>query len=300
VRLGGKAAGVVTLCQLRNAGLNRAAVRWQLECGHLVRLFGRVFRFQGAPQTWEQHALGVTLLLGKGCAVSHQSAAFLWGLSRRKPDRIDISIASRGRKRLPNMFELHRPRNSFLVQRVQGLPVTSVVRTLLDCAVGLDEERLELMLDLAQQRHPTVRRSLIELFGQFTPQTVPGLCRLKKLVELRGEQAAESPLETLIRRRLRLEHLDPPVLQHDLFDHAGFITRVDFAWPQERVAVHADSFRWHSNRVAFDLDAQQRTRLAALGWISFVVTAPMVSGDWTTGLRRILEQRAPQGRFALD
>ncbi|MDP1829963.1 MAG: hypothetical protein Q8L48_42265 [Archangium sp.] len=71
--------------------------------------------------------------------------------------------------------------------------------------------------------------------------------------------------------------------------------RVDFAWPLHRVALHVDSFLWHAQRQAFDRDADQRSRLAGLGWLSLSVTsASLRDKGWLDQLRRALEQREPQ------
>jgi hypothetical protein len=49
-------------------------------------------------------------------------------------------------------------------------------------------------------------------------------------------------------------------------DEKGFITRLDFAYPEALLAIPADSFRWHSRRKSWETDIEQRNRLVAAGW----------------------------------
>lgn len=94
---------------------------------------------------------------------------------------------------------------------------------------------------------------------------------------------------------MRQEGITGAVHQYNISDERGFIMRADEAFPGHKVAVHGDSYLWHGDRKAFDKDADQRTRLAALGWLSFEVTSTSVkTGDWPTLLKRALAEREPQ------
>jgi hypothetical protein len=96
-------------------------------------------------------------------------------------------------------------------------------------------------------------------------------------------------------RRLRSSGLKPK-LQHQVFDtHGHFVARLDFAWLQERVALHVDSYEWHDGRVAFDHDAEQRNQIHELGWDSVVVTRALLDDPrWLNTLRSALTVRSPQ------
>jgi len=48
--------------------------------------------------------------------------------------------------------------------------------------------------------------------------------------------------------------------------------RVDFAYPDARVAIEADGFRWHSSRQQFERDRARRNALTAMGWTVLHVT----------------------------
>lgn len=64
--------------------------------------------------------------------------------------------------------------------------------------------------------------------------------------------------------------LPTPELQYELVDGNGELRRLDFAWPDQRVAVEYDGTDWHSGPDAMKRD---RRRQAALWDIDWVATA---------------------------
>ena len=69
--------------------------------------------------------------------------------------------------------------------------------------------------------------------------------------------------------------LPVPELQYEIVDGNGELRRVDFAWPEQRVAVEYDGLDWHSGADAMRRD---RKRAAALLDVGRVVIA-IVSED---------------------
>jgi len=55
-------------------------------------------------------------------------------------------------------------------------------------------------------------------------------------------------------------------------DAQGFVGRVDFAYPELKIAIEVQSYRWHSSWVAQGKDRERLTRLQLLGWIIIQVT----------------------------
>lgn len=287
--------GVVTFEQLKAAGYSRSAIRWAVEDQRLERLFGSIFRLPGPAPKWTQRAHAAVLLGGTDSALSHQTAGQLWGIDGCR-ERSPIHVTALARVVLPEDYVSHFTRRAFTPELIGGLPVTPLARTLLDLAESFDDEALEIALDSAQHRRPFLEQQLDELIGSTPRQFTPGARRILDLLDARAGLATESPLETRVRRALRASKLPPPRLQHSLFDEDGrYVVRVDFAWPRHRVALHCDGFAWHGRRRQFELDAAQRSRLAALDWVSLIVTHRSLSkGSWLTDLTRALARREPQ------
>ena len=69
--------------------------------------------------------------------------------------------------------------------------------------------------------------------------------------------------------------LPPPVLQYEVVDLRGYRWRLDFAWPDLRVAAEYDGVDWHSGPDAFLRDRRRSSALQELGWL----IVPIVADD---------------------
>jgi len=67
----------------------------------------------------------------------------------------------------------------------------------------------------------------------------------------------------------------PPVAQFRIFDREGFIARVDFAYPEPRLAIEYDGL-WHAEPGQFEKDRGRLNRLSAAGWRVIFVTAAVL------------------------
>jgi very-short-patch-repair endonuclease len=289
--------GLVHGDQLRELGWTTGAIKWAVADGRLERRGRFIFALPGSAPSWRQRACEVVLLGGPESRLSHASAAHLWGLDgfEQPPSRIDLTVP-RGRetKRVADAV-LHSSRTTTRCLRPGGLPVTPLAQTLIDLAGILDDEALEIALDSAHRRWRRVGAWIEDQAATRSTRGVPGLSRLVALVRERQGQVTDSPLEVRVWRRLRrAPGLKRPRLQYEVFDDAGYVMRVDFAWPDEKVVVHADSFQWHARRATFDTDIEQRNRLQAAGWESWVLTAATLDAPWLDDLRATLEERSPQ------
>jgi hypothetical protein len=83
---------------------------------------------------------------------------------------------------------------------------------------------------------------------------------------------AESPQETRLRLVLVRSGLPLPVAQFRVEDHGRFVARVDFGYPEQRLAIEYDGM-WHGEAQQVPKDRQRLNRLLASGWRVFFVTA---------------------------
>ena len=81
--------------------------------------------------------------------------------------------------------------------------------------------------------------------------------------------------------------LPAPVLQYEIVDRNWQTWRVDFAWPQQRVAVEYDGFDWHSDPEALRRDRQKRAALREVGWTVLSIVADDVRRRSYDMVRRI-------------
>ena len=83
---------------------------------------------------------------------------------------------------------------------------------------------------------------------------------------------AESPQETRLRLLIHRAGLPPPIAQYSVRSAGRFVARVDFAYPERRLAVEYDGL-WHAGRDQFVRDRQRLNELLAVGWQALFVTA---------------------------
>jgi very-short-patch-repair endonuclease len=67
-------------------------------------------------------------------------------------------------------------------------------------------------------------------------------------------------------RELVARGLPRPVRQFEIWVDGKLIARIDLAFPQWKLGIELDSFRWHAARRAFRTDRQRGNRVAGLGW----------------------------------
>src|SRR6266540_1818809 len=71
---------LVTLLQLRDAGMTREQLRARLDRGQWSKVDRSVVRVNGALVTWRSRVMAAVLGSGPKAVASHRTAAVLWGL----------------------------------------------------------------------------------------------------------------------------------------------------------------------------------------------------------------------------
>ena len=99
----------------------------------------------------------------------------------------------------------------------------------------------------------------------------PGSARAQTACGL-ADGLAQSPQETRLRLLMARGGLPPPVAQFVVRIDGRSVARVDFAWPEPRLAVEYDGL-WHAEAGQFTRDRQRLNRLQAAGWRVVFVTA---------------------------
>lgn len=79
-----------------------------------------------------------------------------------------------------------------------------------------------------------------------------------------------------------------PELQYPIYGRDGELWRVDFAWPEARVAAEYESIDWHSGRTEMMRDKVRLAGIQELGW----TVVPLVVTDVRYRPRRMAERIA--------
>jgi hypothetical protein len=254
--------GVVSVAQLRERGLSYRAVEARAAAGSLHRLHRGVYAVGHARVSKTGRYLAAVLACGPGAALSHRAAADHLGL-RPSSCAPEVTVP-RGRIG-PRGVRVHRSRmlepRDFTV--VDGIPVTTVARTLLDLAAVVHERDVARATDRAER---------LELFDLREVDDVLGRARGKRGASvLRKVVAAYRPLNTIDELEARFAELVgsadlPPPEYNALIAGEARSHWVDAYWPRHRLVVELDSYAFHRNRVDLQRDGATEADLELAGY----------------------------------
>jgi Protein of unknown function (DUF559) len=289
--------GLITAQQARDAGLSMDAVRHRVASGALVRAGRRVYAAGFVQLSWEQRALAACLDLGGDALLSHRSAAMAWKLDLPPHPAIEATVSYGRNVVRQSTVVVHRSRSIPRQHRaiVGGLPVTSLARTMLDLAGVIESQRLAKLVDDALSRRLVTPQRLRWAIDQDGGRRSKGVETLRDLVRPWLETPElESVAEAAFLRTLTTAGVPAPALQYPLRLRAVGPVRLDFAWPEEMVAVEIDGFRWHADPESHAHDSARANALAAGGWIVLRATPTELRdrpSEILTALRRRLRPR---------
>lgn len=283
--------GVVSRTQALASGLTPPAITRRLASGRFIRLHREVYALAGVPVSWRQTLLAAVLWGGPGSAASHRAAARLWKLDVAD-DLLEI-ITPRRLDSKKVKAHRHDPLPAQDLKLIDGIPTTNIERTLMDLAAVVDIDALEDALDSALRKRLTTIARLRMRANQGSGRR--GMNNLRRLISERTSegQPTQSRFETRL-NRLLLDGGLPPLRQHTVWDGGEFVARVDFCYPEAKLIVEADSYRWHSGKRAWQRDIERRNQLTTLGWQIVHVTWDDLIRRPQATLARIRAMTQPQ------
>jgi hypothetical protein len=238
-----------------------------------------VYRFTSVPRSFEQRVLAACLSR-PGSVACRSTAVRLYDfdLDRGDPEQDDRPELLCPSDRRPSRHGRHRVHSSEAlpdcdVVRRRAIPVTTPVRTLRDVAPLLPPATLDRFLGhLLATRDLTVVQ-LGSLGVAAASERWPGCRALRAAVERAGVAVApDSVLEHRALLLLRAAGLPEPVSQLHLHAGGRMVAVVDFAWPDDRIVLEVDGYRWHADPHAFATDRRRDNTLRELGWSVYRTT----------------------------
>jgi len=264
-----KQFGVVVRRQLLSLGMSREAIATRLERRHLHEVHLGVYvvgtRRIGRRGRW----MAAVLASGEGAVLSHRSAARFWRLLPPAAEWADVTRPG-GRVRR-NGIVGHRSdlRNDEWVVE-DGIPVTSVYRTIFDLAAVVGKRELERAWHEAEVRGLTDRVSLPVLLERY-----PGRRGTRRLRGLLGSDEpvgiTRNEFEEGLLALVDAHELPRPRMNADLSLRGRFI-EIDALWERQRLAVELDSRGVHGTKKRFESDRQRDRILVAESYRTMRVT----------------------------
>lgn len=277
--------GRVTLAQLADCGVGRGSVEKAVRSARLHRVFDGVYAFGHVAPSAGGDRMAAVLRCGSQAALGLRSAAVIHGLRKIDPWPIEVvSPTGRGRG-VRGIRAVRSPLPEGHRARVDGIPVTSVARTLADLAHSVTEFDLRAMIREAQYLGTFDLDATCDASARR-----PAAMLSSVLDDLRP---TESPLEDLFRSAvLKRYRLPEPDYQHRL---PG--ARLDVRWVRARLAVEIDGGH-HANALTHQTDIARDNALQLGGELVLRYAKP----DLTRHHRRTASQiaRALRERGAYD
>jgi very-short-patch-repair endonuclease len=242
--------------QLLRAGISPQEIRSRVGSGGLLREHRGVYRVGHRAPSTEARYLAAVLAAGEGALLSGRAAAHLLGILKGTLPAPEVTART---QRSIEGVATHRCRS--LIARdattFRGIPVTTVPRTLVDIASELSLDALARACHEAGVRYGTTPAQ-VEAVLRRRPNN-PGAKKLRRVIH--GDvHVTLSKLEARFLVLLRDAGLPLPVTNRLAGTH-----RVDCRWPEHRLTVELDGYRFHNSRHSWEQDRHREREARARG-----------------------------------
>jgi hypothetical protein len=255
--------GVVTLDQLRAAGLGAGAIELRVRHGRLHRLHRGVYAVGHARLSQEGRWLAAVLSLGDGALLSHVSAAALWGIRHSSSKDVHVTVPTPGGRQRRRGVTVHRSLTlaAHDADELDGIPVTSVSRTLLDLAGMLAPGPLERAIERSLAARLFDLRAVEAVLEANSRR--PGAAALAEIIARIHDEPSLTKLEL---EALMLDLCQAHGLERPEVNVLVEGLEVDFLWRSQRLIVETDGREFHQTPIAFARDRERDERLIVRGY----------------------------------
>ncbi len=257
----------MALAQLRDLGLSDSAVRTRVAGGRLHRIHSGVYAVGHARLTRYSRFMAAVLACGPSSSLSYRSAACHRGLRDDGRSTIDVTSPARaGRKR--DGITVHS--GATLLRRdvtiVDGIPCTTVARTLLDLADIVPTRQLERAIERAEVLRVLDVRELDDVLARAHGRRgAAALQTLRSGMRL-GSTVTRNDLEEAFLAICRAIDRPPDAVNAWIPYPEGGGAEADFVWRDHDLIAEVDGRAFHTTRQAFEHDRRRDQRLHTLGW----------------------------------
>lgn len=258
--------GVVARRQLMATGFRKDAITVRLHRGRLHRVHAGVYSV--APRrllTRQGWWMAAVLASGREALLSHHTAAALWGIRGYSGGAIHVTVPHKSTS-TKQIRRHHSPLPADERAVEEGIPVTSVHRTIFDLASSEEVDAVVAMIKEAEYLNRWDRLSLPDLLERYpgkrgSRKVQAALERLKEEPSGRTRSKLEQRFAPFLRRhRLPLPRFNDWIL----LDPKRY--QVDCHWPHLRQIVELDGWEGHRSRSAFRDDRARDRALTAAGY----------------------------------
>lgn len=268
--------GVFTRAQAKACGFSNRMIQHRLATGRWELLHPEVYGIGGAPQSWRRDEIAACYW--SGGAAGGVAAGHLHKLPGcdQPPLEVVTHLRHKITPRCGIIVHCTKRLPTDQITSIDGIPVTSIERTLFDLCGQWRKHRAAIAVDNALFRSLTTIGDLDYCLYRTARRGRKGCALLRELVKERAELDVfpNSALETVMFEELFAPGLIPmPELQYEIRDSRGsVVARPDFVYPDERLVIEGHSRLWHEGVEAKKSDLERHDDIVALDYRIVYVT----------------------------
>lgn len=258
---------VVAGWQLGELGLSGNAARKRVASGRLHRVYPGVFAVGHPRLTQRGRFMAAVLACGREARASHYCSGVLWELGLGERRLIDVTArGARGRGLAGIRAHQSTTLTATDVTVIDGIPCTSLARTLLDLAEAGTRREVERALDHAEQARRLDTRAIDDVLARANGRRGAKLLRSVLAEHDVGSTPTRNDLEEAFLAITRAIGLAPDAVNAWIAFPDGGGAEADFVYRAQRLIVETDGREPHTIRKAFAKDRRRDQRLMLLGW----------------------------------
>jgi hypothetical protein len=211
--------------------------------------------------------MAAVLACGPEAVLSHRSAAALHGLRADNRAKTDVTVPGSSVRPRPGI-EVHRSTTLTAadITTVDGIPCTTVARTLVDLGDDVDQQGVERAVGQAEVLGVFDGAAVESALARAGPRRGAGILRTV-LEDFKEPNLTRRELERRFLALCRRASLPGPAVNAWITLPDGVAYEADFLWRTERLIAETDSRRFHSHRAAFEHDRLRDQRLTLAGFV---------------------------------
>ncbi len=248
----------MSAAQLRALGLTRAGVHRRVQAGRLHRVHRGVYAV-GHPRLTLRGRFWAGTLATEG-VLSHRSAAASWDLLG-PPTRVEVTTLRRSAS--TPAITVHRSRTLTTHDRtaLDGLPLTTVTRTLVDLADVLTPHRLERVLHRAEHLRLLDAQALTTRLAELPGRRARALRAALTTLTHAQPTITRSELEERFLSLVARSRLPAPECNRRIGPY-----EVDALWRPHQLIAELDGAATHLTPTAFEHDRRRDAELQVRGF----------------------------------
>lgn len=255
--------GVVARRQLLLLALTRHQVQDRIDSGRFHPIHPGVYAIGHRKLTLKGYWMAAVLACGPDALLSHRFALAVWEVQTAESGLIHVTLPWGLQKPGPKGVRVHLARGllDIDVAVVDGIPVTSLARSVLDHASVATVQRTRAVLEKIERMGRLIGRELDDVLDRNPNHR--GTKRVRAaLSEIEGPAPwTQSELEDRFLALIRAAGLPEPELNVLVEGEL-----VDALWRDQKLVVEVDGWGYHRSREQFETDRRRDAKLQVAGY----------------------------------